>query len=481
MCGVFGIVGHPKAKRFLSTVLSSLQHRGHDAAGVAGFASEDFSCLETVKGPGKVATVINKESLEKFYGSTFIAHTRYSTRNKSSSNREMHPHWAQSMRGKIAIVSNGDLVDVDGLINHINALEVKVYTRNDAEMMAALINIQIRKNGKRVFQAITETMKQIKGGYAGLLLMEDDDRLFAFRDPWGIRPLHIGEFTINGDKCVAFASETCAFDIIQRYNYAQYPDNSVSFTHREVQPGEILAADTKSFVESSLYCDPALNKIGCVFESIYFSRPDSRQRDESFQVLRERMGMELYNESQVDADLVTAVPKGGIPSAVGYAKASKLPYGVAILEEPITGGLRSFITNPEERKPLAIMKYNILADVVKGKRLIVVDDSIVRGTTSKLLVKNLFEAGAKEIHFRIPCPPYNHPCYYGIETRDPDTLISHNRSIEEICKILGATTLAYLSIPGLYKAIKQERALFCDECLSKKSPFYPNLSPNCIS
>ncbi|MBU2514996.1 amidophosphoribosyltransferase [bacterium] len=480
MCGVFGIVGHPQAKLFLPTVLSSLKHRGHDSAGVAGFVTDNTSCLETVKGIGAVETIINKESLGKFSGSTFIGHMRYSTRNESSSVREIHPHWAQSMRGKNAIVTNGDLVNVDALIKHINSFDVKVYTRNDAEMMAALINIQIQKNGKRVFQAIKETMNQIKGGYAALMLMEDDDRLFAFRDPWGIRPLHVGEFKINGIKCVAFASETCAFDIIQRYNLARYPDNDISLTHREVKPGEIIAADANSYIESSLFFEPALNKVGCVFESIYFSRPDSRQRGESFQVLRERMGMELFKESPVEADMVTAVPKGGIPSAVGYAKASKLPYTVAILEEPTTGGLRSFITNPKERKSLAIMKYNILEDVVRGKRLIVVDDSIVRGTTSKLLVKNLFEAGAKEIHLRIPCPPYNHPCYYGIETRDPQTLISHNRSVEEICEILGATSLAYLSIPGLYNAIQQKRELFCDECLSEASPFQPSLNCNCI-
>jgi amidophosphoribosyltransferase len=480
MCGVFGIVGHPQSKRFLPTVLASLQHRGHDAAGVAGFVMEDTSCLETTKDIGKVEAVINQKSLEKFAGSTFIAHTRYSTRNKSSSVREIHPHWAQSMRGKLAIVSNGDLNNVDALIKHIKDSDVKVYTRNDAEMMAALINIQIQKSGKKVFQAIEETMKQIKGGYAALMVMEDDGRIFAFRDPWGIRPLHLGEFSINGTKCVAFASETCAFDIIQRFNDARYPDSKVSFTHREVQPGEIVAADANSYLESSLFCSPALDKIGCVFESIYFSRPDSKQRNETFQVLRERMGMELFKESPVDADMVTSVPKGGIPSAVGYAKASNIPYSIAILEEPITGGLRSFITSPEERKSLAIMKYNILKDVVKGKKIIVIDDSIVRGTTSKLLMKLLFDAGAEEIHLRIPCPPYNNACHYGIETRDPQTLISHNRSIDEICKILGATTLAYLSIPGLYRAIQKESSLFCDECLSNHTPFTPELNCNCI-
>ncbi|MCG8335302.1 MAG: amidophosphoribosyltransferase [Proteobacteria bacterium] len=480
MCGVFGIVGHPQAKLFLPTVVSSLQHRGQDAAGAAGFVTETNSCLETIKGIGKVEAVINKDSLGKFAGSTFIAHTRYSTRNKSSSIREIHPHWAQSMRGKIAIVTNGDLINVDSLIEQVKEKEVKVYTRNDAEIMAALINIQIRKNGKRVFQAIKETMKDIKGGYAALMLMEDDGRLFAFRDPWGIRPLHVGEFTINGKKCVAFSSETCAFDIIQRYNDARYPDSKVSYTHREIKPGEIVAADADSYIESALFCDPPLNKIGCVFESIYFSRPDSKQKSESFQVLRERMGMELFKESPVEADMVTAVPKGGIPAAVGFAKAANLPYSVSILEEPITGGLRSFITNPEERKSLAIMKYNILEDVVRDKRMIVIDDSIVRGTTSKLLVKLLFEAGAREIHLRIPCPPYNHPCHYGIETRDPQTLISHNREVEEIRDVLGASSLAYLSIDGLYSAIQKNRDAFCDECLSGRTPFIPSLKQECL-
>lgn len=471
MCGVFGIVGHPQSKQFFSTVLASLQHRGHDAAGIAGYLTDSPECVETVKGVGKVATVITEQAMKKFGGTTFIGHTRYSTRNEAGSVKEIHPHWAQSMRGKLAIVSNGDITNVEELKEHVNAMEVKVYTSNDAEMIATLINIQIRKVGKKVFQAIKESMNQLKGGYAALVIMEDDNRIFAFRDPWGIRPLHVGEFIINGQKCVAFASETCAFDVIQRYNEARYPENKISFTHREVLPGEIVAADANAVVESSLFQDPPANRIGCVFEGIYFSRPDSLQRGESFQVLRERMGMELFRESPIDADLVTAVPKGGIPSAVGFASASQLPYSVAILEEPTTGGKRSFTTNPNDRLALATMKYNILKDVVAGKRLIVIDDSIVRGTTTRLLVKNLFQAGAKEIHLRIPCPPYNHPCHYGIATRDPQTLISHNRSVDEICAEIGATSLAYLSLDGLYRAIEKEKDLFCDECLSGHTPF----------
>jgi len=470
MCGVFGVIGHPMAKEFLPIVLKSLQHRGHDSAGVAGYVTSDASCLETVKGVGKVTAVLTPENLSKFNGSTYIAHTRYCTRNEASSIREIHPHWAQSMLGKMAIVSNGDLVNVEALIDEIKKLNVKVYTKNDAEVIAALINIQIRRNGKKVFSSISETMNNIRGGYAALMIMEDDQRLFAFRDPWGIRPLHIGEFNINGDKCIAVASETCAFDMIQRYNLSRYPDHKVSYTHRSVKPGEIIGIDANGEIESAYYKDIIRDKIGCVFESIYFSRPDSMQKQESFQVLRERMGMELFKESPMDVDIVTAVPKGGIPSAVGFAKASGIPYSIAILEEPTTGGLRSFTTNDNDRQALATMKYNILYDVVKGKRLLVVDDSIVRGTTARLLVKNLFAAGAKEVHLRIPCPPYSYSCFYGIETRDPKTLISHGRTIQEINDELGTTSLAYLSLEGLYRAIKQDRSLFCDECLSNRNP-----------
>lgn len=470
MCGVFGVIGHPMAKEFLPIVLRSLQHRGHDSAGVAGYVTSDASCLETVKGIGKVATILTPENLAKFHGSTYIAHTRYCTRNEASSVREIHPHWAQSMLGKMAIVSNGDLVNVEALVDRIKKLNVKVYTKNDAEVIAALINIQIRQNGKKVFNSINETMNTIQGGYAALMMMEDDQRLFAFRDPWGIRPLHIGEFNINGDKCVAIASETCAFDIIQRYNLSKYPERKISYTYRSVKPGEIIGINIQGEIESSYYNDIKRDKIGCVFESIYFSRPDSMQMKESFQVLRERMGIELHKESPVEVDMVTAVPKGGIPSAVGFAKASGIPYGVAILEEPTTGGIRSFTTKNKDRQALATMKYNILYDMVKGKRLVVVDDSIVRGTTARLLVKNLFAAGAKEVHLRIPCPPYNYSCHYGIETRDPKTLISHGKTVDEISKELGTTSLAYLSLDGLYRAIGQERKLFCDQCLSNRNP-----------
>ncbi|MDH5559604.1 MAG: amidophosphoribosyltransferase [Deltaproteobacteria bacterium] len=470
MCGVFGIIGHPNAKDFLPTVLRSLQHRGHDAAGVAGFVTEGPQCIETLKGIGKVANVITQEGLTKFLGTTFIGHTRYSTRNSVASVREIHPHWAQSMRGRMVIVSNGDLLNVDPLIKYIKKLNVKVYSRNDAEIIAALVNIHIRKNGKRVVQAIKAAMKQVKGGFAAMMMFEDDDRLFAFRDPWGIRTLHIGEFSINGIKCVAFASETCAFDIILRYNLALHPDHEINFTHREVKPGEVLVIDKHSKIESNLYRKNHKNSIGCVFESIYFSRPDSIQRGESFQILRERMGKELFNESPIEADFVTAVPKGGIPAATGFAEASKLPYRVAILEEPSTGGTRSFTTQSKDRQSLATMKYNILKDVVRNKKLVLIDDSIVRGTTTKLLVKNLFDAGAKEVHLRIPCPPYNHPCHYGIETKDPTSLISYRRSVKNICKILGATSLAYLSKEGLYNSLNHPPDIFCDQCLSNQSP-----------
>lgn len=470
MCGVFGIIGHPQAKLFLPTVLKSLQHRGHDSAGVAGYVSENQRRIETVKGIGKVAEVIHQQSLSRYCGTTFIGHTRYATRNKATSVREIHPHWAQSMRGRMVIVTNGDLENVDELEKIIKKENIKTYTNNDAEIIAALINIQMRIHKKTVFESIEYVMNLAKGGYAAMVLQEDDDHLYVFRDPWGIRPLHIGEFVINGQKCVGVASETCAFDIIQRFNLAKYPNQEVSYTFREVKPGEILSIDSHSNIESKIIQASNEERIGCVFESIYFSRPDSIQRGESFQKLRERMGMQLFKESPAEADIVTAVPKGGIPSAVGYAQASGLPYNIAILEEPSTGGLRSFTTNHEERQALAIMKYNILHDVVDGKRLVVIDDSIVRGTTARLLIRNLFLAGAKEVHMRIPCPPYNHPCHYGIETSDPKTLISHGRNIDEICEDLGATSLAYLSIPGLYEAIQQDKSSFCDECLSGHSP-----------
>ena len=470
MCGVFGIIGHPDSRNLISTALMSLQHRGHDAAGIAGFSNNEQLCIETLKGLGKVANVITQSGLEKFGGTTFIGHTRYSTRNSETSIREIHPHWAQSMRGRLVVVSNGDLLNVEQLIKQIEELNVKIYTRNDAEIIAALVNIQIRKNGKRVVQAISHMMEQTKGGYAALIMMEDDNRLFACRDPFGIRTLHLAEFVVDNKKSIAFASETCAFDIIQRYNISINPKQKISYTHREVMPGEIVVIDDKGTIESNFFKADAPKNIGCVFESIYFSRPDSIQRGESFQVLRERMGKELFFESSVEADLVTAVPKGGIPAAIGFSEASKIPYCVAILEEPSTGGTRSFTTKDSERQSLAVLKYNILKDVVKDKKIIVIDDSIIRGTTLKLIVKNLFIAGAKEVHLRIPCPPYNYPCNYGIETKDPKTLISYNKSTESICKILGATSLSYLSVEGLYKAIKQPRTQFCDECLTNNRP-----------
>ena len=472
MCGILGMVGHPQAKNIFPILLRSLEHRGHDSAGIAGFRSnvEPFSCIEVFKGCGKASSIIKPNIMDIFYTNTLIGHTRYSTRNKYNSNYEIHPHIAQSLYGKLAIVTNGDLINIDALLNRIKNVSVKIYSKNDAAIVASLINIEIRKNGRKIFQAIKETMNIIKGGYASLLLMEDDNRLFAFRDPNGIRPLYIGEFIMADKKCVVFSSETCSFDIIQRHTQIYWPSTKVSFTYREVKPGEIIAVDVDAEIESSLN-DNHLNNIGCVFETIYFSRPDSKQRNISFQVLREQMGSELFNESPAEADIVVAVPKGGIPSAIGYSKASKIPYCIGILEEPTIGGARSFITNDKDRLALAAIKYNILPDIIKGKRIVLVDDSIVRGTTVKILIKNLFQAGAKEIHLRIPCPPYNYSCHYGIETKNPESLISHQKNTKDICKQLNATSLEYLSISGLYKSIGQNRNLFCDECLSNKSPF----------
>ena len=225
-----------------------------------------------------------------------------------------------------------DLVNTDKLKQYVNDLKVKMYTENDAEYIAALINIEIRKNGRRIINSIKETMTRIKGGYASLLLMEDDNRLFAFRDPDGIRPLYIASITIADKKCVVFSSETCTFDIIKRYNEAKYGD--INLEYREVCPGEIIAAHQDGSFETDYMFPKGKCNIGCVFETIYFSRPDSYQWNHSFQVLRERMGTELFIEAAVDADIVTSVPKGGIPSAVGYAKASKIPYAITVLEEP---------------------------------------------------------------------------------------------------------------------------------------------------
>ncbi|MDT8447915.1 MAG: amidophosphoribosyltransferase [bacterium] len=469
MCGVFGFTGHPEAKQILPVILASLQHRGHDATGIAGLVAEGPNCIDTIKEMGRASRAITTAKLDKFIGDSFIAHTRYSTRNSSSSLREIHPHWAQSMQGRLVIVTNGDLLNVDELLEYIAKRKVKVYTKNDAEIIAALINIQIRLRGMDMMESITEVMRLTKGGYAGVVMTEDDPNIYAFRDPWGIRPLHYAEFNLGGQLCRAVSSETCSFDLIQRYDAVKYPDGA--YQTREVAPGEIISFSKEGTPTNRFHSTRFPDQLGCVFEAIYFSRPDSILRGVTYQTLRERMGKQLFQEAGVEADLVTAVPKGGIPSAVGYAKAAGLPYSVAILEEPSTGGLRSFTTNPKDRMALAKMKYSILKDVVLDKRVVVVDDSIVRGTTAKLLVKSLYEAGAKEVHLRIPCPPYNHPCHYGIETKDPKTLLSHGRSNQEICEILGAHSLYYLSIDGLYEALDMERSKFCDECLSGRQPF----------
>ncbi len=471
MCGIFGITGNKHGKLLFPLSLKALQHRGHDAAGVAGFTSKNPYTIEGVKGLGKVSNHVNTKTLEKFLSNTLIGHTRYATRNQASSSREIHPHFRYSLQGKVALVTNGDLKYTDDNLAYLKKHNVRLYTGNDAEMIASLIQLKYDLGEGSMSEVIAKVMPELQGGFSALLLHEDKDCMYAFRDPWGIRPLYVATFVVDGEKSYAVSSETCSFDLIHRYHNHTCEDENTEMSYRAVAPGEIIVLEKGKEIQSSFIAERKEKNIGCVFETVYFSRPDSKQDYESFQKIRQRMGEMLYEENPIEADIVTAVPKGGIPAAVGYACKSKTPYAIGVLEEPSNGGVRSFITNEGDRKSLARMKYNILNDIVEAKRVVVVDDSIVRGTTAKLLVKNLFEAGAKEVHLRIPCPPYSFACHYGVETKDPEKLISHKATVDEICKKLGATSLCYLSLDGLYKAIGKERNLFCDECLTNKQPF----------
>jgi amidophosphoribosyltransferase len=447
-CGVFGIYAPGQEVAKLTYFgLYALQHRGQESAGIATF---DGQQLHEHRDMGLVSHVFNPSILEQLPGQLAIGHTRYSTTG-SSRRCNAQPVIVETRLGKLALAHNGNLVNTAQLRAYLVERGCEPSTTIDSEMIALIIREEVNA-GKGWVDATISACRQCVGAFS--LTIATPDGIMAIRDPHGIRPLVLGIMP-DHIKHYVVASETCALDIIG----ADY--------ERDVNPGELLwiTAAGVTAIDWTAKVQPKL----CIFEMIYFARPDSWVNQESLYSYRMRLGKQLALESAQAADIVIGVPDSGIPAAIGFSEASNIHYAEGLIKNRYVG--RTFIQPTQEMREAGIrMKLNPLRDVLKGKRVIVIDDSIVRGTTSRKLVKALRDAGATEIHMRISSPPVTHPCFYGIDTDTQDQLIAATKSVAEIAEQIGVDTLAYLSWEGMLSATNQDPQNFCSACFTGDYP-----------
>ena len=452
-CGVFGVYAPEKALEVAKLTyfgLYALQHRGQESAGIATIKKGDVYCHKDM---GLVSQVFNEDILEQLPGEIAIGHTRYSTTG-SSLKENAQPVILDTRLGKLALAHNGNLVNTVELREHLTKREANFITSTDSEAIALTIADEVNR-GKDWLQGAISAFKMCNGAYS--LAIATPDGLMGARDRNGIRPLVIG--ILSGEKGeperYVLSSETCGLDIIG----AEYV--------RDVKPGELVWI-TNSGIVSIDWAEKAEKKL-CVFEMIYFARPDSIMHDETLYSYRIRLGRQLARESLVDADLVIGVPDSGIPAAIGFSRESGIAYGEGLIKNRYVG--RTFIQPTQSMREAGIrMKLNTLKDALQGKRIIIVDDSIVRGTTSKKIVKALRDAGASEVHMRISSPPVTHPCFYGIDTDNQNQLIAATKSVKEIEERIGVDTLAYLTWEGMLEATQENKEHFCSACFTGDYP-----------
>lgn len=445
-CGLMGIWGHAEAANLTYLGLYAQQHRGQEGAGVVAYNrfSKGFSVH---KGLGLVSDVFNDFDFHKLPGDIAIGHVRYTTAggNKISN---VQPFFSEISTGGIAVAHNGNLINTDALRASLIEKGAIFSTTSDSEIFLHLI--ARGKTSAPLIDNVTNALKTVKGAYSLLILFED--RLLALRDPAGLRPLAIGEL----EGKYVFASETCAFDLIG----ATYI--------RDVEPGEIVEVTGDSSLRSYFPFGPT-KATPCIFEYVYFARPDSRVYNQNVHLVRRSMGEELAKEHPAKADFVIPVPDSGVTAAMGYSLASGIPMEQGLIRNHYVG--RTFIEPKQSIRDFGVrVKLNANPGVLDGKSIVVIDDSIVRGTTVRKLIAMMRKAGAKEVHMRISAPPTTDPCYYGIDTPSKDELIASRMSVEEIKEYIGADSLGYLSLEGLYRASKATLGTFCDACFSGKYP-----------
>jgi amidophosphoribosyltransferase len=449
-CGVVAIYDHPEAETLAYLGLHALQHRGQESAGIV---SSDGMSLHIHKSMGLVADIFTEKKLSRIRGTLAIGHTRYSTTGDSAL-LNAQPIMVQSNKGMIALAHNGNLTNAGEIRARMEAQGSIFQTSSDTEVIVHLI-AQSREH--TLPEAIADALRRVEGAFS--LVMISPDRIFAIRDPRGFRPLAMGRIPASGDRqrdTIVFASETCAFDLVG----ATY--------EREVKPGELVIVGPEGI--SQRFYAPALPQSSCIFEHVYFSRPDSRVFGRSVQDSREQLGRELAIEAPADADLVVPVPDSGVTAAMGYAAESGIPLRFGLIRNHYVG--RTFIEPQQTVRDFGVkLKLNPVRSLLEGKRVVLIDDSIVRGTTSRKIVRMVRGAGAKEVHMRISCPPTISPCFYGVDTPRKKELIAANNTIEGIRRYIGADSLAYLSLEGLKKACGDGvKTTYCTACYTGTYP-----------
>jgi amidophosphoribosyltransferase len=449
-CGVVAIHAHPEAEKLAYLGLHALQHRGQESAGIV---TSDGLSLHAHRAMGLVADIFKEEELSKLHGTLAIGHTRYSTAGDSSL-LNAQPIMVQSNKGVMALAHNGNLVNAQEIRSRLEGQGSIFQTNSDTEVIVHLIALSREHT---LPEAIADALRRVEGAFS--LVMISSDRIFAARDPRGFRPLAMGKIpAASGEKhdTVVFASETCAFDLI-----------GATF-ERDVKPGELVIVGPEGV--ASRFYSPAAPQSSCIFEHVYFSRPDSMVFGRAVQVSREGLGRQLAREAPAEADIVVPVPDSGVTAAIGYASESGLPLRFGLIRNHYVG--RTFIEPRQTVRDFGVkLKLNPVRSLLEGKRVVLLDDSIVRGTTSRKIVRMIRGAGASEVHMRISCPPTISPCFYGVDTPSKKELIAANRTVDEIRDFIGADSLAYLSLEGLKQACGDgEKTTYCTACYTGRYP-----------
>jgi amidophosphoribosyltransferase len=454
-CGVVAIFAHPEAEKLAYLGLHALQHRGQESAGIV---TSDGLTSRVHKAMGLVADIFTEEVLSKIRGKLAIGHTRYSTAGDSAL-LNAQPILVQSNKGSIAVAHNGNLINAQEVRGRLERQGSIFQTNSDTEVIVHLIALSREHT---LPEAIADALRRVEGAFS--LVLMSPDRIIAARDPRGFRPLAMGRIPALGGEnkdgqkrdTIVFASETCAFDLIG----ATY--------ERDVKPGELIVVGPEGI--SSRFYSTAAPQSSCIFEHVYFSRPDSVVFGRAVQASREELGRQLAREAPVEADLVVPVPDSGVTAAVGFAAESGIPFRFGLIRNHYVG--RTFIEPSQSVRDFGVkLKLNPVRSLLEGKRVVLIDDSIVRGTTSRKIVRMIRSAGAKEVHMRISCPPTISPCYYGVDTPSKNQLIAANKSVDEIREYIRADSLAYLSLEGLKKACGEgEKTSYCSACYTGKYP-----------
>lgn len=450
-CGVFGIYGHPEAAALTALGLHALQHRGQEAAGIV---AHDGDVFHNHRDLGHVEDCFGSEAIiRKLKGAAAVGHVRYSTTGETLL-RNVQPLFAEMEFGGLALAHNGNLTNTNVLRRSLVKRGCLFQSTTDTEVIIHLIAISLYTS---VEDRLIDALRQIEGAYSLTCLTKDG--VMGVRDPLGIRPLVLGK--LDGAWCLA--SETCAFDII-----------GAEFV-RDVEPGEIVVISATGL--RSLKPFAIKQRRFCIFEYIYFARPDSIMEGTSVYDVRKRIGAQLARESAVDADVIIPVPDSGVPAAIGYAAQANIPFELGIIRNHYVG--RTFIQPTDRTRHVGVkMKHNPNRHAIEGKRVVLVDDSIVRGTTSRKIVEMVRQAGAKEVHMRISSPPTNHCCYFGIDTPEREKLLAARYDVDGMAKLIGVDSLAFISLDGLYKAVGEEARnpaapQYCDACFTGDYPIMP--------